>query len=666
MPTGLSTWLKYSRLGANRLLSRLGLRDETAMLLMMSVVIGLITGVAAVIFHELIVVIRNSLYDRIPTSLLYGPWMVLLIVFPAAGGLAVGIIGRYIFRTPEGHGIADIIESVYRSSGFVKPRKALEKIFTAAVTIGTGGSAGAEAPIVQIGAGIASGVGRLFNVARQHMPILAGCGCAAGISAIFNAPIGGVLFALEIIMYDFSVRTFSPVVVASVLANTTTSWTFVQLGHPFGAIFATHVFTVTGALLLDWSQVGNFILLGLICGLIGVAMTRLMYATTNQFARIKRMGVWRPAIGGALLGVLGVGYILAFGHGLKVSVPNFASQPSKISPAQAAGTTPVTPTADQSPAPPAKPVATAQFKPFSSYSMPAFYGDGDDVVRQLLSHDFYGRWPGKRILLLLGVLCAVKVVGTCLTLGSGGSGGVISPSLFLGAVAGSILGILLQRTGWFPHIQPELYALAGMGAVLAAVIHAPLASILICFEMTEDYKVMVPTMLAVVFATGFARLLFEDSIYTLTLRQHGVRVGGPAGQSLLRRLSVEQVQLEPATVVHPEDPLQAVLDQMIESGVSDFAVIDHQNVYRGMVLGDDLKTALLSREAIPLLVVGEMMRPEIPSIDIRDDLLSVLDVFNRYEVSRLPVSINGSNHIVGLISRSALMRRQQQAMGDER
>jgi CBS domain-containing protein len=176
---------------------------------------------------------------------------------------------------------------------------------------------------------------------------------------------------------------------------------------------------------------------------------------------------------------------------------------------------------------------------------------------------------------------------------------------------------------------------------------------------------MIPAMLACVFATGFARLLFKDSVYTLTLRLHGVRVGGPAGQNLLRRLSVEQVRLEPASIVHPEDPLQKVLDQMVESGVSDFVVIDHLNVYRGMVLGDDLKTALLSREAIPLLVVGEMMRPEIPSIDIRDDLLSVLDTFNRHEVSRLPVSINGSNHIVGLISRSALMRRQQEAMGDE-
>lgn len=662
MPTGLDAWLLYGRLGARRLLSRLGLRDEAVMLLAMSIPIGIITGAAAVGFHELIEGIRDFLYGQISRSLLYGPLMVLLIVFPALGGLVVGIVSRYIFRQREGHGIVDVIESVFRSSGFVKPWIAVEKIITSAVTIGTGGSAGAEGPIVQIGAGIASGVGKFFNVARQHMPILAGCGCAAGISAIFNAPIGGVLFALEVIMYDFSVRTFTPVVVAAVLANITTRWIFLQLGRPFGAIFATHVLTVSGATLLDWSQVGNFILLGLICGAVGAAMTRLMYHTEDRFARIKRLGVWRPAIGGALLGVMGIGYILIFGHALKVSVPAYATESAA---GGAAHISLVEPARSVHPNAPADGGGKEiQVKPFAAYSMPAFYGDGYDVVRQLLNHRFYQQWPGNWILLLLATLCVAKVVGTCLTLGSGGSGGVIAPSLFLGATAGSVLGILLQRTGWFPNIQPELYALAGMGAVLAAVIHAPLASILICFEVTEDYKVMVPAMLACVFATGFARLLFKDSIYTLTLRLRGVHVGGEAGQNALRRLSVEQVPLEPATSVYPEDPLQKVLDLIEQTGTADFVVMDHQDVYRGMVLGDDLRTALLSREAIPLLLVGELMRSEIPAVGLQADLLSVLDTFNRHEVARLPVCMNGSHHIVGLISRAALMRRQQQAMGE--
>jgi CIC family chloride channel protein len=495
------------------------------------------------------------------------------------------------------------------------------------------------------------------------MPILVGCGCAAGISAFFNAPIGGVRFALEVILQDFSLRTFTPVVVASVIANITTRAIFLHLNTPFDAIFASNVLKVAECRLLDWGQVLNFIVLGLICGAVGVALSRTMYLTEERFAHLKRLGVWRPAIGGALLGVLGVLYILIFGYFLAVKVP-IAGQPGGQATVQAERQ--VEQGADRPAAEAAAAARRSQLrKPFGNYSMPAFYGDGYDVIRGLLDHRFYAAAPGMNILLLLVFLCAVKVVGTCLTLGSGGSGGIIAPSLFLGATAGAIMGILLQRSGWFPHLQPELYALVGMGAVLAAVVHAPLASILICFEVTEDYKVMVPAMLACVFATGFARLLFRDSIYTLTLRLRGVRVGTNADLTLLRRLTAEQVDLEPATLLRQEDPFQKVLDIANETGASDFVVVDKTGNYLGMVVADDINTALLQREAVPLLLVGEIMRPDIPAVRSGDDLLSVLDTFNRHEISRLPVCINGNTgRIIGLISRSALMKRQQQALAE--
>src|SRR5262249_30989398 len=159
-----------------------------------AVLIGIITAAAAVGFHILIDRIRDIFYERMGPELLYRNGLILLIVFPALGGLIVGIISHYITRSREGHGIVDVIESVARTSGFVRPGVAIEKIVTSAVTIGTGGSGGAEGPIVQIGAAIASGVGQLFRFARHQMPVLIGCGSAAGISAIFNAPIGGVLF----------------------------------------------------------------------------------------------------------------------------------------------------------------------------------------------------------------------------------------------------------------------------------------------------------------------------------------------------------------------------------------------------------------------------------------------------------------------------------------
>ena len=220
-PGGRFRTIVQSRLG------KLGFGDE-AFLLIMAVIIGAITGAAAVGFHQLTHLIRDLLYvERGEDRLLYGHrGMWLLVLLPAGGGLAVGLVSRYVFRAREGHGVVDVMESVIRTSGFQRPAIAIEKTLTSALTIGSGGSAGAEGPIVQIGAAIASGVGQSFRVARSQMPVLTGCGTAAGISAIFNAPFGGVLFTLEVILQDFSIRSFTPVVLASVIAQVTTQGTF--------------------------------------------------------------------------------------------------------------------------------------------------------------------------------------------------------------------------------------------------------------------------------------------------------------------------------------------------------------------------------------------------------------------------------------------------------
>jgi len=618
-----------SRLRAltTRFLSYLGLKDDS-FILILAVIVGIVTAAAAAGFHELIEYVRNFLYLGAGQQLLYHRGILLLAIFPAAGGLLVGLISRYLFRTREGHGIVDVIESVLRAGGFQSPKVALEKIFTAGITIGSGGSAGAEGPIVQIGAGLASGVGQLFRVARNQMPVLIGCGSAAGISAIFNAPFGGVLFTLEVILQDFSIRAFTPVVLASVIAQTTELLLFKLMKQPgnFHPIFDVSPDAIRLHEALQWGHVGNFVLLGLLCGLVGVSLTRLMSTSEHFFASLKIPGPLKPALGGALMGMMGVVYIMV-SHVL-LNVP--------------------------------KPV------PFATYPMPAFFSDGYGFIEQLLSPAYraYGRGGGT-ILVLLGCLCFMKLVATCLTLGSGGSGGVIAPSLFLGGTAGAVVGALLQRTGWFNAIHPEMYALVGMGAVLAAVVHAPLASILIVFEVTEDYKVMVPAMLACIIATGTARLIFRDSIYTVSLRMRGIRFGGPGDLTILRRISVEQVTLEPASIVHGNDPFQKILELSAATGTGNFIVVDEKGDYTGMVVQDDIKTALLQREAIPLLVANEVMRPDIPVVKHTDDLAAVLDAFSTHDVSHLPVTMNSRpKQVIGLISRAGLMRRYQQGLAE--
>jgi chloride channel protein, CIC family len=603
-----------------RLLGRLGL-GEGSFLVILAVVVGVVTAAAAVGFHELIVAIRDLLYLHFGPEFLYGPGLALLILFPAAGGLAVGLFSAYVMRNPEGHGIVDVMESVVRSSGFQRPIVAAEKILTSGITIGSGGSAGAEGPIVQIGAAIASGVGGLFGLARQQMPLLTGCGCAAGISAIFNAPFGGVLFTLEVILQDFSIRAFTPIVVASVIAQVTTLAIFQHWHQDYQAIFAMPPQEIVTHAMLSWSQVGNFVLLGFFCGLAGLSLTRMMYWSEKFFHPLPRPIA--PAIGGALLGVTGVAYVLLFGR-----------------------------------------VLFHKFKPFDyqTYPSPAFFGDGYGVVQQLLVSGFpgYAVFSG-RMLLLLIFLCGVKIVATCLTLSSGGSGGVIAPSLFIGATAGGVLGMLLHQ--FDVHIQPELYALVGMGAVLAAVVHAPLASILIVFELTQDHKVMLPAMLACVVATATARLLFADSIYTLGLRRRGLRIGGSADASILRRLSAEQVELEPAVCVRPGDSFQKLVDLSAETGAIDFVVTDERGRYLGMIVAADVTFSLMQREAIPLLTCGDLVRTDLPLVKNTDDLTSVLEAFVRHDAGRLPMVVaKVPDRVVGVISRAALMRRYQRGL----
>jgi CIC family chloride channel protein len=610
----------------NRLLARIGVGEE-GFVLLLAVIIGVVAALAAVAFHELIIAFRDLLFTHVGPDILYGRGMFLLILIPALGGLIVGVTSRYLFGVREGHGVIDVIESVARSTGFQRPTAALEKIFTSAVTIGTGGSAGAEGPIVQIGAAIASGVGQLFRMARHHMPILVGCGAAAGISSIFNAPFGGVLFTLEVILMDFSLRTITPVVLASVVAQVTTLGLFQLIAALQGeadvfvykAIFAMPAWAVEQHAILSWGQFANFVALGLLCSGVGVALTLTMHRGENYFARVKLPRAVRPALGGAMLGITAIIYILIFGRVLFGEVKPFD---------------------------------------FSVYPMPAFYGDGYGVVQELLKHDFYAQPNVQKMLLLLAFLVSVKIIATTLTLASGGSGGIIAPSIFLGATTGALLGLLLRKTGYFPSLQPELYALVGMGAVLAAVVHAPMASILIVFELTQDYKVMLPAMLACITAAGCAKVMFRDSIYTLALRRRGVRMGIGSDPLFLRRMFVEQVPLEPAVVLQPADPFQRVLDLMSQMNTSHFVVIDRQGQYVGMVVESDINTTLMQREAVPLMIVAEMMRADVPMVCNSDDLASVMDVFSRFDVSHLPVSLATSpGKVIGLISRAGLMRR---------
>jgi CIC family chloride channel protein len=610
-------------------LARIGLGRDWAMIAM-GAGCGLITALGAVGFIELVHFIEHE--SRIAQGSLP---LILLPLIPMLGALATALLVYFGAREAKGHGVSEVMDAVIRKQGKIRPRVAVVKSLASACTIGSGGSAGAEGPIVQIGAAMGSGLAQLLRISREQATTLLGCGAAAGIASVFNAPIAGVFFVLEIILRDFSLKTFTPIVVASVFSAALTQ----AIVGENEAIFAagrelqSYVFTL--------AELPSYVLLGFFCGGISVLFVRALYASEDIAERVKIHDIAKPILGALMLGLLGIVIML---------IPTMR------------GDAPV----------------------------PAFFGNGYDAIRSLLDPFTYaqgaadsagapianrgvhglgdsgmsGVVPTAMWAILL--LCAAKIVATCFTLGSGGSGGVFAPSLFIGASAGAGFGVGLQHLGLLPEGgSPAAYALVGMAAVVAGTTHAPLTAMLMLFEITRDVYVLLPIMLAAVVSTVVAQLFARDSIYSLKLRRKGVRIGVAGDWTILRKMLAGDAPLVPPVTVGPEDPLQQLIRLAENYRVEDFVVVDANGSYAGMVTGQDLRTALIEREALPLLVVGEVMRTDLPTISPDESLDIVMGKFSTHDVSSLAVvSADGARKVEGLLTRSRLMARYHRALAE--
>ena len=300
-------------------------------------------------------------------------------------------------------------------------------------------------------------------------------------------------------------------------------------------------------------------------------------------------------------------------------------------------------------------------------SIPAFYGNGYGEITKLLSPSQYavGGENASMGLLIGGLflLLAFKLIGTCITIGSGGAGGMFAPALMMGALTGGLLGLGLEWMGLLEHGTPARFALVGMAAMVASVTHAPLTGILIVYELTRHYQIILPLMLAAVIATIVARWLCRDSIYSARLRAAGIRLGSGGELTTLSRLTVQDLILEPPRIIRLRDPATNLILQAETQGVGDYIVLDDKNEYCGMVTGQDLKAALVFREAIPLLQVSELQRSDLPFLTPDETLDVVLEKFSKADVDALAVLIDGdAKQVSGLLTRNCLMKRYQHAL----
>lgn len=588
-------------------------------LMPLAALIGALGGLVAAVFVTAVEAAGSGLFhlqqsgSGLRTALL-------LLSIPAAGGLIVGLIQFKLTKSGVINGVPEVIESLARNKGEVKASVGANKAATATATLASGGSAGIEGPIISIGSSLGSVIARKLHIKPEHMPALIGCGAASATAGIFNAPIAGVLFVLEVILRDFSVRTFMPIVVAAVFGTAVAQQSLeLYHGHDAGSNVITEALFSVPQELHDYQfelpEIPAYLALGLICGLAGLALAGSMRISNKAWQKTPLPAWVRPAVGGLLLGAMGLLFLYLFQQG--------ANTPKAI----------------------------------TDYERPVFMGNGYPVIEALLDPGNYGQTAQLGILLLLAVV-VFKIIGTALTLGSGGSGGVIAPSLFIGAALGGLFAVTLSQMGIFPGATPATYALAAMAGVLAATLHCPLTAFLLVFEITQDYKVILPVMLVAIVSTTCAQFLHRDSIYSDLLRRKGIRFGQLADMTLLRRMTVADVPISQAVSVADSDPAQRLIDLATQHAVTDFVVADEKGRCKGMVVGDDVRTTLVQREAVPLMIVAELMRTDLPTVRPGDTLDLVLDMFAKHEVSSLPI-VDAGERVTGMITRSRLLREYQ-------
>jgi len=560
-----------------------------AVLPALALLVGLGAGVGALVFRWLIGVVQSISFEWLPqVTAGWGPAYV--VIAPTLGGLLVGPLIYFFAREAKGHGVPEVMEAVALRGGRIRPVVALIKSVASSLSIGTGGSVGREGPIVQIGSTIGSAVGQVMKMSDDRVRNLVACGAAGGVAATFNAPIAGVVFALEVILGDFSVRSFGNVVIASVTASV--------IGRAaFGDVSA---FEVPEYMLNSLWEFPLYLILGVAAALVAVLYTRMIYASEDLFDSWKKVPEWsKAAFGGLLLGCTALAYGAVPGLGFG--------------------------------------------------RVPQVYGVGYETIESGLL--------GSQVMLVMLALAGLKILATSITIGSGGSGGVFAPGLFIGSMLGGSLGLLFAQLVPGVPGPPGAYALVGMGAVFAGATHASMTAVLIIFEMTGDYKIILPLMLAVVTSTLISGVLLKrETIYTLKLARRGVRLLRGRSLDVLEGVRADEVMSETVTVL-PETPVEGLDGFFLKANRNAFPVVDDDGRLVGIVSLTDVRRALEWRDDVVGACVRDIMTATLVTAYPDESLNAVLQRMAPRDLSRLPVvSRNRPDELLGVIRRNDVVR----------
>ena len=552
---------------------------EEIIIVSSALVVGLGTGLGAAFFIRLLAEIqRFSIYVQGRIGLIIGTLLIM-----GLAGLVVGYMIEQWASEAKGHGVPEVMEAIAINGGHIRPRVAIVKIFASALTIGTGGSAGREGPIVQVGAALGSTLGQIFKFSDERIITLVACGSAAGIAATFNAPIAGTIFAMEVILSSFTIRYFGAVVISAVSASIVSR---AFLGNQ-------PAFSVPSYPLSNLGEIPIYILLGILSAGVAVLFIKSLYGAEEVFDNWNIRMPYKTAIGLLLTAAVG----LLFPH--------------------------------------------------QEVLGPGVHAIGETIAENInVSIGF------------LAALLVGKLLATTFTLGSGNSGGVFAPGLFMGAALGGIVGTIAHSLWPGVAVNPGAYAIVGMAAVFAGAARAPITAVLIVFEMSNDYKLILPLMLATVLSTLIAELTHPESIYTLKLKLKGISLFRGRDVDVLQAVTVREVMTTDVKTVPKDISIVELSDRFGETHTHGFPVMDDDGSLYGLVTIGDLDRAV-ARGVPRRTTVAEICTPRDKLIYTtpHESVGEALARMGTRGLGRLPVlDERDSNKLVGVVRRGDIIR----------
>ena len=522
----------------------------------------------------------------------------LIIFVPALGGLIAGLIIEYWSKEAKGAGVPIVMEAVAFNEARLSAKKGIAKGVASAVCIGTGMSLGRVGPMVVISSTVGSEIGQRTGKTVDETRTIVGCGAASAITTAFNAPLGGVLFAIELILAELRTKSFIPIVVAAVIATT--------VGRSLTGDVAAFD-SIPSYKLGSPVEYPFYIILGLITGFAASIFIKLLSLVEVNIEKLAIIPVpMRTCLGGLFVGIIALSFPHILGNGFDV---------------------------------------TSDLISLDSENGELIKGESFDKI------DIESSISG--LIIFIISIMALKIIATSVSIGSGGSGGIFTPSLFIGAAIGAGMGLVLYDMDIIGH--PGAFALVGMAAFVASTTRATLTAIVLLFEMTASYEIILPLMLSCVVADAVCYVFSENSIYTSKLARRGINIDLGAGQDLMRMIRVKEAMSNEVMTIKPDKPLEIALQMIEDTGHMSLPVVDDEGKLYGIITWTDIHTAALNHERH--LTVRDYCVTDLITVNPEDTLDRALDCLGAREISHLPVvNKRKKDTLIGIITKGDIIK----------